>query len=79
MSKKTKSVIWGVIFVLAGVMYAGNALELWDFSLFFDGWWTLFLIVPALVSIFTEGPRTDKFVFLLLGVGMLLAVQEVLE
>lgn len=77
MKKKITPVVWGIVLIVAGVMYGGDALGLWDFSLFFDGWWTLFLIVPSLVAIFTDGPRTDKFIVLLLGVGMLLAEQDV--
>lgn len=79
MNTKTKSVIWGIVLVLIGVVYGGNALGAWDFSLFFPGWWTLFIIVPALVSMITNGIRTDNVIFLLIGVGLLLAKQDIVE
>lgn len=58
MNKKS-SYIWGVLLIVIGVIWALNALDITDISLFFDGWWTLFIIVPCVLDLFKKG--TDKF------------------
>lgn len=76
--KRTKSIIWGLAILALGVYFGGKALNLFNFNLFFDGWWTLFIIVPSIVSLFTD--RDSKFTnlfMLALGVILLLASQNV--
>ena len=48
------SIIWGIILVAVGVIYALNSLEITNINIFFKGWWTLFIIVPCTVSLFTD-------------------------
>ncbi len=36
---------------------SGVSLGWWDADLFFDGWWTFFLIAPAIVGILGNGPN----------------------
>ena len=45
--KKVSNILWGIIFVAAGVILALNAIGITHIDLFFDGWWTLFIIVPC--------------------------------
>ena len=71
--------IWGVAFILLGVGFAGNAFGIWDFNLFFDGWWTLFLIVPCVFSIITSGFHTGPVVGLIVGVMLLLSAQGMVD
>ena len=47
MMKKTGKIIWGVAFIAAGIVFALNAFGITHIELFFDGWWTLFIIVRA--------------------------------
>lgn len=79
MRNKVSNVLWGAAFILGGVAIAGNVLELWNFSLFFDGWWTLFIIIPSLISIFQNGPRTTPLVFLAVGIMFLLSAQGLFD
>ena len=51
----------------------------WDFSIFFDGWWTLFLIVPSIISLVRKEGMASSFLILALGILMLLASQNVIE
>jgi len=46
-NSKTTNIIVGLIFLSLGIILFGNNLKLWDINLFFDGWWTLFIIVPS--------------------------------
>ena len=70
MRSKFTAVVFGIALVALGVVLSGNTLGWWSADLFFEGWWTLFLIVPALVSIVDQGPNVGNLV--LLGIGVLL-------
>lgn len=77
--KKSSNIIWGVILVLLGVVLALNALDITDISLFFDGWWTLFIIVPCLVGLTNGHDRTGNLIGLFVGVFLLLCCQGILS
>ena len=64
--KNSKNIIWGLVLIAIGVILAGNAVNLFDIDVFFDGWWTLFIIIPC-------------FAGLLTGVSLLLACQNVID
>lgn len=76
--KKTRGIIWGLAALAVGVIYGGNALGIFNINLFFDGWWTLFLIVPSAISLITDREKVGNLMVLLVGVMLLLASQEVL-
>lgn len=71
MRDRLGNILWGLVFIIVGVGFAGNVLWNWDFELFFDGWWTLIIIVPCLISIIQRGPSTGNVVGIFIG-GMLL-------
>ncbi len=75
MKDKSSSFIWGIIFIIAGIGFVGNAFNIWNFTLFFDGWWTLFIIIPTLVSIFQNGPRPVSVCGFIIGVLLFLSSQ----
>ena len=77
--KKFKSVIWGIILVVVGVIIALNALEITDIDIFFDGWWTLFIIVPCFIGIFTSDEKFGSVLGVAVGVFLLLCCQDILE
>jgi len=79
MRTKMSNILWGIAFIVVGIGFAGNALELWDFRLFFAGWWTLFIIVPCCISLVQNGPKTSTVVGIVLGVLMLLAAQGIVN
>ena len=51
--RKISKILWGIAFIFAGVIFALNAFGITDIEIFFDGWWTLFIIIPCLVGIFS--------------------------
>jgi hypothetical protein len=77
MKKTVKGILWGLVLVLVGVAIALNALDI-EFSLFFDGWWTLFIIVPCTIELFTEKNKIASIVGLLIGLNLLLAARDVI-
>ena len=52
--KQAKPIIWGIAIIALGVIFGGNAIGLFNFNVFFDGWWTLFIIVPSVISLIFE-------------------------
>ena len=75
--KKVGPIIWGVAIIALGVIFGGNALGWFDFNIFFDGWWTLFIIVPSAISLITEKEKISNLGFLAVGIILLLAAQNV--
>ena len=74
-----KSIIWGIVLVTLGVLLGGKAAGLFDFDIFFNGWWTLFIIVPCFIGLLTEkGARVGNMIGLGVGVLLLLACQDVI-
>ncbi len=78
MRKYIGNVLWGLLFIGAGIGLIGNALEFWDYKLFFDGWWTLFIIIPAFISMVQTGPKISSFIMLAVGVLFLLDRQGII-
>ena len=77
--KTGKSIIWGIVLVVLGFALCLSALDLIDFDLFFDGWWTLFIIIPSFISLFTEDNKTTSTIFLIVGILLLLACQDIID
>lgn len=69
----------GLLVVAIGVGYLGNALWNWNFELFFDGWWTLFLIVPAVYGFIKWEFNLFNIILFLTGIALLLNAQGLLE
>ena len=77
--KKISSIIWGIVLIAAGALFALNALNITDIDIFFDGWWTLFIIVPCAVGLFTEREKTGNIIGIIIGVFLLLCCWDILS
>ena len=77
--KKASNILWGLLFVAAGVILALNAFGFTNIDIFFDGWWTLFIIVPCAVNLFTSYDKTGSLIGICVGVFLLLCCQDVLS
>lgn len=75
--KQVRPIVWGIAIIALGIIFGGNALGLFNVNIFFDGWWTLFIIVPSVISLFTEKEKISSLVFIAAGVLLLLAAQDV--
>lgn len=76
--KEIGNVLWGIVFIVIGIIVGANALGIANINIFFDGWWTLFLIVPCFIGLFKENEKTGNIIGLLLGVALLLGCQDIL-
>lgn len=75
---KFSNIVWGIVFLGLGVIFLGNNLKFWDVEVFFEGWWTLFIIVPSFIGIFKKGSRLSSLFLLIIGVLLLLACQDII-
>lgn len=76
------SIIWGIILVAAGVIFALNSLEITNVDIFFKGWWTLFIIIPCTVSLVTDRYLENvagNLCGIAIGVFLLLCARGILE
>jgi len=71
--------LWGFVFVVLGVIWGLNALEVTNIDIFFDGWWTLFIIVPCFIDLFKDKDKTGDIIGLFIGVGLFLACQDLID
>ena len=77
--KKTSSILWGIVLIAAGVIWAMNELNITNINIFFDGWWTLFIIVPCAIGLFAEREKTGNVIGIAVGVFLLLCCRDILS
>ena len=77
--KKIGNVLWGVVLIVIGLIIGGNALGITNINVFFNGWWTLFIIVPCFIGLFKENEKTGNIIGLLIGVALLLACRDIIN
>ncbi len=76
---RASNITWGLIFVTAGVIFLGNELHFWNVDLFFQGWWTLFIVIPSIVGLFKHGARTSSFLGIVIGILLFMAAQDIID
>lgn len=78
--KNLSRILWGIVLIFIGVIWGLNRTGVADINIFFAGWWTLFIIVPSIISLFERGSnKTSSIIFLVIGILLLLATQGVFE
>ncbi len=74
-----KGMVLGILLIIVGVLFGLNALNLTDINFFFDGWWTLLIIVPCFIDLFKDKDKTGNIIGILVGVILLLGCQEIIS
>ena len=77
--KKTSNILWGIVLIAVGVLFALNAADITNINIFFDGWWTLLIIVPCAIGLFTDQDKTGSILGIAIGVVLLLCCRDVLS
>jgi predicted membrane protein len=77
--KNLRRIIWGIIFVAAAVVIALNSFGIINFDIFFDGWWTLFIIVPSFAGLIENKNKMSSLSGLGIGILLLLCYQNILN
>ena len=77
--EKVENIIWGLIFIILGLIVGLNSLGIASINVFFDGWWTLFLIVPSFMGLLKNKDKTGDMILFVVGILLLLASQGVIN
>lgn len=77
----TTKILWGIVFIALGIIIGLNALDITDINIFFNGWWTLFIIIPCLIGLFSDDGdgKTGNIVGLIIGILLLLSIQGIVS
>ena len=65
--------------VIVALLWMLDILNLVNVTFLFKGWWTLFIIVPCSVALFTERDKAGPLVGIAVGVLLLLSVRDVIN
>ncbi len=76
---KISNILWGLVFIAVGVIFGLNALNITDINIFFDGWWTLFIIVPCFIGLFKDEDKSSNLIGLIIGICLLLGCINIIE
>ena len=74
-------ILWGLVFIVLGVIIALNVFNIIDFNIFFRGWWLVFIIVPCFIGLFdnTNESKVGNIVGLVIGVLLLLMCNNLIR
>lgn len=77
--KKIGNILWGIVLIIIGIIIGGNALGITNIDIFFDGWWTLFIIIPCFIGLIKDNDKTGSIIGLIVGIALLLGCQNILD
>ncbi|MCI8574897.1 MAG: cell wall-active antibiotics response protein [Bacilli bacterium] len=64
--------MWGLVLIIIGVIIGLNSLDITNINIFFEGWWTLFIIIPCFIGLFNEREgKIGNIIGLIIGVALL--------
>lgn len=73
-------IMWGFLLVIIGIILGLNVLEITNINLFFDGWWTLFIILPSFINLFDRSKnKVGNIIGLCIGGALLLSSQGFIQ
>ncbi len=71
--------LWGLALVIIGAVIALNTLGFTQIDIFFDGWWTLFIIIPSAVGLWNKEEKTGNLIGLAVGLALLFSSWGLLD
>ena len=77
--KNAAKYVLGFAMVIVALLWMLDILNLVNVTFLFKGWWTLFIIVPCSVALFTERDKAGPLVGIAVGVLLLLSVRDVIN
>ena len=77
--KNATSIVLGLILVLLGVILGINFLGIAKIDIFFEGWWTLFIIIPCFIGILKDNDKKGSIIGLIIGVLLLLVARNIID
>jgi len=76
--KRASSFTLGILLLVIGILWLLYLLGVITQDFVFDGWWTLFIIVPCIYALFTSRNKVPPLLGIGIGVLLLLAAQQVI-
>lgn len=76
--KRSSTIIIGILFIIAGGIIGLNSFGITNINVFFDGWWTLLIIIPAVNGIISDADKLGSTIWLIVGLLLLLACQNII-
>ena len=77
--EKLGSIVFGCILIIVGTIVGLNLFEITNINLFFDGWWTLIIIIPSIIVIIKGKNKIDGIIGLVIGLVLLLICQNIVS
>lgn len=77
--KNINKFFWGILLIIIGIIYGLNAFEITDINIFFDGWWTLFIIIPCFLNLIKGKDATGNLIGMLIGCSLLLLTRGLIS
>ena len=77
--RNIRKILWGIVLLAVGVIVGLNALGVTHVDVWFPGWWTLFIIIPCIVGLFTEKDKTGNAIGLGIGIVLLLSQLDIID
>lgn len=76
---KISNLLWGILFIVVGVILGSNSLGFTNINIFFDGWWTLLIIIPCFIDLFKDEDKTGDIIGIVVGTGLLFACNDIID
>ena len=77
--KKINNLLWGIVLIVIGIILGLNALEITSINIFFDGWWTLFIIIPSIIGLINDDDKVGNIFGLFIGLALFLICQNIID
>lgn len=76
---KISNILWGLVLIAIGVIFGLNTMGIADINIFFDGWWTLFIIIPCLLGLFKGNEKLGNIIGIFFGILLLLGCRDIID
>ncbi len=76
MRRNYSKYLWGVMLILLGIFVVLKSFDVVSGSIFFTGWWTLFIIIPSAINLIFNNNRIWDLSVLLFGIALFLAAND---
>ncbi len=77
--RKVANTLWGIVLIILGIICTLNVFEITHIHLFFDGWWTLLIIIPSFIEMIARKNKTWSIIWLIVGIILFLACRDILD
>lgn len=72
--------LWGILLIVVGSILGLNALNVTNINIFFEGWWSLFIIIPSLIGLFDkDDSKLDNIIWLCIGIALFLSARDIIS